>query len=195
MGVTSIMGFLARFGHPLVSFGGLALVGTTLMTGYFTQSSETCGSDEPTTCSYFESAPEDKILEKRGDDFMRKTKAYTNSDVKDHRPEYSYNYSACSGITGTGLMHAGTPVTNSWCQALGCNYKQCVKFRVKCNQDTGLLDNDYIKNGALAPDIYCVAAKLNSNISPGNFTAVFLCFIISITMCVIGCIGGGGRAD
>merc|ERR1712060_268688 len=97
---------------PLVAFGGLALVVTVLTAGYFIQSQEGCAPTEAPSCSYFEEAPEDKVLEKRSDNFMAKDKTYTNSDVKDFRPEYAYTYEACSAIAGTGLLHAGTPVTN-----------------------------------------------------------------------------------
>jgi len=179
---------LAMLQSPLIAFGGLAMVGTILMAGDFTNSAQVCASDEPPTCAYFEDAPEDKVLEKRSDNFMAKDKSYTASDVKDFRPEYAYTYEACSSITGTGLMHAGTPVTNQYCLALGCNYKQCIQKRTKCNQDTGAPADDYMDNGTPTPDLFCVAAKLQSSIDPARFTAVILALVVSITMCVMGCV-------
>merc|ERR1712151_1040849 len=77
--------------------------------------------------------PREKVLETRSDNYIAKYKVYTPSDVSDFLPEFVYQYEACSGVTGTMLTRRGTQVTNEWCQALGCNYKQCVQKKWECN--------------------------------------------------------------
>merc|ERR1719291_672927 len=105
--------------------------------------------------------PADTLLETRSGSFIAKTKTLDASDLKDFRPDYAFEYEPCSKRTGTALMHQGTAVTNQWCQALGCNYKQCVQLKFECNRDDGTSLHP-------EPEIQCVAAESQSNIEPGR---------------------------
>merc|ERR1719253_1310693 len=125
--------------------------------------------------------PADTFLETRGDAFIAKGKTLDASDLKDFRPEYAFEYESCSKYTGTALMHQGTAVTNQWCQALGCNYKQCVQRKFECNRDDGT-------NVHAEPEIQCVAAELQSNMEPGRFVAFLFALLASLSMCMSSCI-------
>merc|ERR1712187_557378 len=109
--------------------------------------------------------------------------AKLKGDVKmaDFRPEYAYQYESCSSKTGTALMHMGTPVTNEWCQALGCNYKQCVQKKHECDREKGVPKH-------AEPMIQCVAAATQSDMQPAHFAAFLFALIGSLSMCIIGCV-------
>merc|ERR1712176_412230 len=125
--------------------------------------------------------PAGAILQTRGDAFIAKEKAWAASDLKDFRPEFAFKYEPCSKHTGTALMHQGTAVTNQWCQALGCNYKQCLQQKFECNRDDGTkLHNE--------PAIQCVAAELQSNMEPGCFVAFFFALLASFFLCLFSCV-------
>merc|ERR1712151_56067 len=111
--------------------------------------------------------------------YIAKGKADTT--LTDLRPEHAYEYEACSSKTGTALMHMGTPVTNEWCQALGCNYKQCVQKKQECDREKGVPMH-------AEPTIQCVAAATQSDMQPAHFTAFFFALLGSLLMCVIGCV-------
>merc|ERR1711920_231972 len=68
------MGMLARFTSPLVLVGGLALVLTILMAGFFLEEQQACGSDEPLACTDWVGGPSDTFLEKRSDEWLAKYK-------------------------------------------------------------------------------------------------------------------------
>merc|ERR1719436_509970 len=151
------------------------------MGGTFLQQQQVCETDQPSTCATMVGNPADAFLETRGDSFVAKAKTVAASDLKDFRPEYAFTYQPCSKHTGTALMHQGTAVTNQWCQALGCNYKQCVQQKFECNRDDGT-------NLHAEPEIQCVAAELQSNMGPGHFVAFFLAFVVSLLLCLGSCI-------
>merc|ERR1711879_770294 len=102
-------------------------------------------------------------------------------DLKEFRPEFAYAYEACSKRTGTGLMHSGTEVTNQWCQSLGCNYKQCLQKRWKCDRDKGTSMHE-------EADIQCVAARIQSTMHPLHFVACLAALSVSMLMCIGGCL-------
>merc|ERR1712107_335345 len=70
---------------------------------------------------------------------------------------------------------------NQWCQALGCNYKQCVQMRWECDRDKG-------ESKHAEADIQCVAAATQSSMHPGHFVAFLAAIVISMLMCVAGCL-------
>merc|ERR1712187_993688 len=157
----------------------------------FLSQSEVCETDEPSTCSAVLGGPSDVFLENRDDGFIAKVKdGVSASDLKDFRPEFAYAYEACSKRTGTALMHSGTEVTNQWCQALGCNYKQCVQMRWECDRDKG-------ENKHAEADIQCVAAATQSSMHPGHFVAFLAAVVMSMLMCTAGCVSGesNGRSS
>lgn len=78
-------------------------------------------------------------------------------------------------------MHMGTPVTNEWCQALGCNYKQCVQKKHECDREKATPKH-------AEPMIQCVAAATQSNMQPAHFAAFLFALIGSLSMCILGCI-------
>jgi len=170
-----------RLNSSLVAAGGVALVLSMYMGGKFVQERQTCETDEPSTCNSAVGDPSETVLETRDGDFIAKMK--TDADVKEFRPENAYEYEACSKHTGTALMHMGTEVTNQWCQALGCNYKQCVQQKWACNQDDGTQKNS-------EPEIQCVAAMTQTNMNPAQFVALFFAFVASMLMCLGGCLAG-----
>merc|ERR1712232_975492 len=145
------------------------------------QQQHKCETDQPSTCTSMVASPADVFLERRGDFFIAKAKTVDASDMKEFRPEYAFRYEPCSKHTGSTLMHQGTPVTNQWCQALGCNYKQCVQQKFECNRDDGTSLHT-------EPEIQCVAAELQSNMEPGRFVAFFLAFVVSLLLCLSSCI-------
>merc|ERR1711879_225954 len=121
----------------------------------------------------------DGFLDKRDDEYIAKVK--DDAKIADFRPEYSYQYESCSSKTGTALMHMGTPVTNEWCQALGCNYKQCVQKKHECDREKGVPLH-------AEPMIQCVAAATQSDIQPAHFVAFLFALLVSLSMCIMGCI-------
>jgi len=168
---------------PLLAAAGVAFVLTCMIGGNFIQEGQTCGSDEPTTCSAFVGNPAEKLLEESDGEFLAKLKSVQASELKDFRPEFAYEYEACSMRTGTALMHRGTPVTNQWCAALGCNYKQCVRKTYECDQETGIAKES-------DPVITCVAAAMQSEMQPARFVAFFFSLLVSILMCIMSCVVG-----
>merc|ERR1712014_242948 len=124
--------------------------------------------------------PAEKILEESDGTFLAKLKSVEASELKGFRPEFAFEYEACSKRTGTALMHRGTPVTNQWCAALGCNYKQCVRKTYECNQDTGTAKES-------DPTIACVDAAKQSEMQPARFVAFFFSLLASIMLCVFSC--------
>jgi len=177
------MQILSRLSNSLVAAGGVALVLTLYMGGQFVQEQQACETDQPSTCSSVVGNPSEKMLEKRDGEFIAKLKSVTASDMKEFMPENAFAYQACSARTGTALMHSGTEVTNQWCQALGCNYKQCVQQKWACNQDDGTQKNS-------EPEIQCVAAMTQTNMNPAKFVALFFAFVASMLMCLGGCLAG-----
>mmetsp|Transcript_81417 Transcript_81417/g.230714 ORF Transcript_81417/g.230714 Transcript_81417/m.230714 type:complete len:108 (-) Transcript_81417:70-393(-) len=93
-------------------------------------------------------------------------------------------------------MVAGSPVTNPWCLHLGCNYKQCVQKVMKCNQDNGSPDDSWKINGQGLPteEIFCVAAKLHSDMDPAKFAALLLAILMSVGMCAAGVASAGNSS-
>merc|ERR1712048_1367290 len=158
------------------------------MGGTFLQQQVVCDTDQPSTCATMVGNPADTLLETRDGSFIAKTKNVSAADLKDFRPEFAFAYEACSKRTGTALMHRGTEVTNEWCQALGCNYKQCVQKRWECDRDKGA-------NKHAEAEIQCVAAAMHSSMHPGHFTAFFMAMLVSMLMCIGGCLSGESKAS
>jgi len=182
------MQMLSRLSSPLVAASGVAFVLTMMMGGQFIEEQQACETDEPSTCSSVVGNPSDTLLEKRDGEFIAKTKSVAPADMKEFMPENAFTYEACSSRTGTALMHAGTEVTNNWCKALGCNYKQCVQKKWACNQDDGTAtDPD--------PEIHCVAATPQTTLNPAKFVAFFFALIVSLLMCMGGCVAGSPSSE
>ena len=183
----------ANYASPLVAFGGIGYVATVWMAASFIEESQECGTAQPNSCSFFESAPEGALLQERDGNLIEAYKTgitLSSIELKDYRPEYAYTYEACSNQTGTGLKHGGTEATNQWCLALGCNWKQCVQKRLKCRQDDGTVDPGYLENGVEKPDVFCVAAKLKHSIHPGKFCCILFAYLIAHVTVGLGCAGG-----
>merc|ERR1712048_650509 len=149
------------------------------MGGVLLRQNQVCDFDEPATCAVVVNDPAETFLEKRDDEYIAKVKA--DATLTDLRPEHAYEYEACSSKTGTALMHMGTPVTNEWCQALGCNYKQCVQKKHECDREKGAPKH-------AEPMIQCVAAATQSDMQPAHFVAFFFALLVSLSMCVMGCV-------
>merc|ERR1712048_551125 len=148
------------------------------MGGVLLRQNQVCDFNEPATCAVVFNDPAETFLEKRDDEYIAKVKADTT--LTDLRPEHAYEYEACSSKTGTALMHMGTPVANEWCQALGCNYKQCVQKKHECDREKGVPMHD-------EPMIQCVAAATQSDIQPAHFVAFLFALLGSLSMCITGC--------
>jgi len=178
--------FKISINTTLLGAAGVAFVLTCMMGGNFIQETQSCESDEPTTCNGMVGDPSEKVLEQSDGEFLAKLKSFEASDLKDFRPEFAYEYEACSMRTGTALMHRGTPVTNQWCAALGCNYKQCVRKSYECDQETGASKSS-------DPVITCVAAKMQSEMQPARFVAFFFSLLASILLCIVSCFTGASQ--
>merc|ERR1712187_564257 len=162
--------------------GGIAFVLTMHMGSVLLRQDQVCGSDEPSTCAVIVEGPSETFLEKRDDEYIAKVKADAN--LAEFRPDHAYQYEACSSKTGTALMHMGTPVTNEWCQALGCNYKQCVQKKHECDREKGTPKH-------AEPTIQCVAASTQSEMQPAHFVAFLFALVSSLSMCISGCVATG----
>merc|ERR1712187_174360 len=71
--------------------------------------------------------------------------------------------------------------TNKRCRSLGCNYKQCLQKRWKCDRDKGT-------NMHEEADIQCVAARTQSTMHPLHFVACLAALSVSMLMCIGGCL-------
>merc|ERR1712232_887368 len=162
-----------------VAAGGIAFVLAMNMGGALLRQDQVCEFDEPATCVVVINGPSDTFLEKRNDEYVAKVKADAN--LAEFRPEHAYQYEACSSKTGTALMHMGTPVTNEWCQSLGCNYKQCVQKKHECDREKGTPKH-------AEPAIQCVAAATQSDMQPAHVAAFLFALLGSMSMCIIGCV-------
>jgi hypothetical protein len=177
------MQMLSRLSSPLVAVGGVAFVLTMMMGGQFLEEQQACETDEPSTCSSVVGNPSETVLETRDGEFIAKMKSVAPADMTEFMPENAFTYEACSSRTGTALLHAGTEVTNEWCKALGCNYKQCVQKKWACNQADGTAKDP-------EPEIHCVAATTQTDMNPAKFVAFFFAIVVSLVMCLCGCIAG-----
>merc|ERR1719291_1582416 len=181
MAIQCPIGCFKQLNVTTLAGGSLSMVLTMYMGGVFLQQEQACETDQPSTCESMVGNPAEVFLEKRGDAYIAKAKSVAATDMKEFRPEFAFKYEPCSKRTGTVLMHQGTEVTNQWCQALGCNYKQCVQQKYECNRDDGT-------NLHTEPEIQCVAAELQSNMEPGRFAAFFLALFVSVLLCICSCL-------
>jgi hypothetical protein len=172
----------------LLAAAGVTFVLACMIGGNFIQETQACESDEPATCNALVGNPAEKVLEESDGEFLAKLRSVEASELKDFRPEFAREYEACSMRTGTALMHRGTPVTNQWCAALGCNYKQCVRKTYECDQETGLAKES-------DPMITCVAAAMQSEMQPARFVAFFFSLLASILLCVLSCVAGESKQN